>query len=58
MFSYFERIINEVRQYHLEGKTIESAQKNIARENIENWKLYKEYHQSNVTKAYSELEWE
>ena len=58
MFSYFERIINEVRQYHLEGKTIESAQKNIARDNIENWKLYKEYHQSNVTKAYSELEWE
>ena len=58
MFSYFERIINEVRQYHLEGKTIESAQKNIAKENIENWKLYKEYHQSNVTKAYSELEWE
>ena len=58
MFSYFERIINEVRQYHLEGKTIESAQKNIAKENLENWKLYKEYNQSNITKAYSELEWE
>tara|TARA_B100000989_G_scaffold95426_1_gene69395 strand:- start:1183 stop:2112 length:930 start_codon:yes stop_codon:yes gene_type:complete len=58
MFSYFERIINEVRRYHLEGKTMESAQKNIAKENLENWKLYKEYHQSNITKAYSELEWE
>ena len=58
MFSYFERIINEVRQYHLDGKNIESAQENIAKDNLENWKLYKEYHQSNITKAYSELEWE
>ena len=58
MFSYFERIINEVREYHQDGRNIESAQKNIAKDNLENWKLYKEYHQSNITKAYSELEWE
>lgn len=58
MLEYFDRIINEVRKLHKSGKDIEFAQNNAAKENKENWLLYKHYHKSNVTKAYSELEWE
>jgi len=58
MLSYFRRMIEEIRTLHNKGKNIETAQKEVAKENKENWLLFNDYHISNVTKAYSELEWE
>ena len=58
MISYFDRIINEVRLFHKKNKSLKEAQEKIAKKNIEKWILFEEYHVSNVTKAYTELEWE
>ena len=58
MLSYFRRMIKEIRTLHVKGINIETAQKEVAKENKENWLLFNDYHISNVTKAYSELEWE
>ena len=58
MMNYFNRLLNETRAHHKSGGDIESAQKQIGSGNEENWLLFEEYHKSNVTKVYSELEWE
>ena len=58
MLSYFRRMIKEIRTLHVKGINIETAQKEVAKDNKENWLLFNDYHISNVTKAYSELEWE
>ena len=58
MINYFNRLLNETRAHHKSGGDIESAQKNIGTGNEENWLLFDEYHKSNVTKVYSEIEWE
>lgn len=58
MLSYFRRMIKEIRTLHDKGINIETAQKEVAKDNKENWLLFNDYHISNVTKAYSELEWE
>ena len=58
MISYFDRIIDEVRLFHKKNKSLREAQEKIAKKNIEKWILFEEYHISNVTKAYTELEWE
>lgn len=58
MLSYFRRMIKEIRTLHDMGINIETAQKEVAKDNKENWLLFNDYHISNVTKAYSELEWE
>ena len=58
MLNYFNRIIDHVRNAHKTGKTIEETTQNKKANNIENWLLFNEYHIRNVTKAYSELEWE
>ena len=58
MMKYFNRIIKETREYHATNKTLSEAQKNIAKKNIENWLLFENYHISNISKAYTELEWE
>ena len=66
MISYFDRIIKQIRELHKNNKslkeTISLVQKNESLDhskvNIENWILFKEYHYANITKAYTELEWE
>ena len=58
MLSYFKRIINEVREIHKKNKDVDFAQKNVSRNNLENWILFKEYHKRNITRSFTELEWE
>lgn len=58
MLSYFYRIIAEVRNYHSKNETLKKAQNQIAKQNIEEWLLFEEYHKGNITKAFTELEWE
>ena len=58
MIKYFDRLIKQTRSFHNLNKTLKNAQENIAKKNSENWVLFESYHISNVTKAYTELEWE
>ena len=58
MVSYFDRLIKEVRKFHKSGKTLKDAQNFAAPKNKEKWLLFDSYHSSNVTKTFTELEWE
>ncbi len=58
MMNYFDRLIKEVRKFHESGKTLKDAQNLAATKNQERWLLFDSYHSSNVTKTYTELEWE
>ena len=58
MLSYFKRIMKEVREVHKKNKDVDFAQKNVSRNNLENWILFKEYHKRNITRSFTELEWE
>ena len=58
MMNYFDRLIKEVRKFHKSGKTLRDAQNLAAPKNLERWLLFDSYHSSNVTKTYTELEWE
>ena len=58
MMNYFNRLIKEVRKFHKTGKTLKETQNHAAPKNKERWLLFDSYHNSNVTKTYTELEWE
>ena len=58
MMNYFDRLIKEVRKFHKTGKTLKDAQNRAAPKNKEKWLLFDFYHSSNVTKTFTELEWE
>ena len=58
MMNYFDRLIEEVRKFHKSGKTLKDAQNLAAPKNKERWLLFDSYHSSNVTKTFTELEWE
>ena len=58
MLNYFNRLIEEVREFHKSQKSLKYVLDNISKDNNENWILFEEYHMANVTKAYTELEWE
>lgn len=58
MLRYFNRIIEEVREIHNKNLDLEFALNNTSMENSENWLLFNEYHLRNITRAFSELEWE
>ena len=58
MLNYFDQLINEVRGFHKENKSLDYVLKNIAKDNKQKWLLYEEYHMTNTTKTFTELEWE
>jgi len=58
MLNYFNRLINQIRNYHQKNASLNEALSGISSENKESWLLYNIYHPSNVTKVYTELEWE
>jgi len=58
MMNYFDRLIKEVRKFHKSGKSLKDAQNHAASKNKERWLLFDSYHGSNVTKTFTELEWE
>ena len=58
MISYFDRLITTIRRAHTKNLSLSEVIKNFPNENKENWLLYNIYHPSNVTKVYTELEWE
>ena len=58
MIDYLDELISEVRFFHENNKSLDYVLKNINQENKQGWLLYDEYHMSNTTKAFTELEWE
>ena len=58
MLSYFNNLITQVRKFHSEGKDLDYAIKNTLVKNKYNWLLYEEYHPRNVSRTFTELEWE
>tara|TARA_B100000029_G_scaffold495016_1_gene559471 strand:- start:118 stop:1077 length:960 start_codon:yes stop_codon:yes gene_type:complete len=66
MINYFDRIINRLREFHKNNQSLQESINVILQEekidpfkvNKEKWVLFNEYHYSNITKAFTELEWE
>ena len=58
MIDYFDQLISEVRNFHKNNKSLDYVLKNIGKKNKQSWLLYDEYHMTNTTKTYTELEWE
>ncbi len=58
MLEYFDELINEVRNLHKKNKSLDYALKNINQKNKQKWLLFNEYHMTNITKTFTELEWE
>ena len=58
MLSYFDRLIDNTRKFHEKNFSLSKAIETFPKKNKENWLLYNIYHPSNITKVYTELEWE
>lgn len=66
LLQYFERLIYQIRNFHENNKSLQESINSILQSEIinpqkvnkEGWVLFTEYHYSNVTKVYTELEWE
>lgn len=58
MISYFDRLVKNIRGFHKKNYSLSQAIEAFPKENAENWLLYDAYHPSNITKVYTELEWE
>ena len=66
MIKYFNRLILQIRKFHQKNLSLQEAINKILQDEIlnpqkvnkEGWILFTEYHYSNVTKVYTELEWE
>lgn len=55
---YLETLLREVRAYVADGSRLSDALNEVMVGNSGQWKLYDLHHPSNVTKAFTELEWE
>ncbi len=58
MIDYFDQLISDIRNFHKSNKSLDFVLKNISQENKQGWLLYNDYHMGNITKAFTELEWE
>ena len=58
MLNYFNNLITQIRKFHSESKDLNYALKNTLVKNKHNWLLYEEYHPRNVSRTFTELEWE
>lgn len=55
---YLTRLLNETRKAISEGQFMEEAIDTIGQDEKDNWQLFDEHHRANVSKAFTELEWE
>ena len=66
ILEYFTRLIAQVRKFHKNNVSLQESINSILQKEIlnskkvnpEGWVLFTEYHYSNVTKVYTELEWD
>jgi quinoprotein relay system zinc metallohydrolase 2 len=55
---YLQRLLDETRKAIANGMFINEAAEHIDKDNQSNWLLYEYQHPSNVSRAFTELEWE
>ena len=55
---YLTALLRETRQFISKNKRLSDAIKSVATGEEKNWRLFDVHHRGNVTKAYTELEWE
>jgi quinoprotein relay system zinc metallohydrolase 2 len=55
---YLHRLLRDTRQSISDGEFINDAMETIDKDNKSNWLLHEHQNASNVSKAYTELEWE
>ena len=55
---YLTMLLNDARKAIKNGQFLEDAVNSIGKEEKQEWLLYEQHHTRNVTKAFTELEWE
>ncbi len=55
---YMETVVGEVRAQIAEGKDIDHAVETVGLSERERWQLWEQQHKRNVSRTYTELEWE
>ena len=55
---YLQRLLNETRQAIEDGQFVNEAVEHIDKDNQSNWLLHDFQHPTNVSRAFTELEWE
>ena len=58
ILNYFDSLVQFVRSAIQNGASLSATLDQALSSDPGHWKLYREYHSRNVTRAYSELEWE
>jgi quinoprotein relay system zinc metallohydrolase 2 len=56
--SYLTMLLNDTRKAIANGQFLEEAVLSIGKEKKQEWLLHEQHHNRNVTKAFTELEWE
>lgn len=56
--SYLTMLLNDTREAIKNGQFLEDAVSSIGKEEKQKWFLHEQHHARNVTKAFTELEWE
>lgn len=56
--SYLTMLLNDTREAIKNGQFLEDAVSSIGKEEKQEWLLHEQHHGRNVTKAFTELEWE
>ena len=56
--AYLTMLLNDTRKAINEGQFLEEAVDSIGKEQKQEWLLHEQHHNRNVTKAFTELEWE
>ncbi len=56
--SYLTMLLNDTREAIKNGQFLEDAVSSIGKEEKQEWLLHEQHHSRNVTKAFTELEWE
>ena len=55
---YLQLLVDEIRDLIAENKFLEDALKTVGQSQQDQWLLFDQHHQSNVIRAFAELEWE
>ena len=56
--SYLSMLLSDTRKAISEGQFLEEALNSIGKDEKQEWLLHEQHHRRNVTKAFTELEWE
>ena len=56
--SYLTMLLNDTRKAIAKGQFLEEAVSSIGKDEKQDWLLHEQHHKRNVTKAFTELEWE